>query len=322
MGLSVQFEPARSYAKNVVFIDGITRSGKFWMVHFLYQIENIEHVRHDPTMDHVAVASFFKMIGDNVAISLLQGMLNRQLYENLIGRNLNFRYADSSSVLKNPDLQKYLMRVIGPDRDPQETFSELKESNNWFVFLVHDWLSHLKIQLEAFPAMKLIRVERNLIDLVYAWYSKGIGRDRMAFGIRIKSNYGSVPWFAFPWLDSFDSLCEMDRIILSILTLHQKAKETYETLSISHKKQVLFTSYEEMAGTPLDTINDIATFLGTSVRDSVWTFIEEKVFRERNRSNLTASREVKKQFIQERASHEVFSRLEDSVTKYENSQLS
>jgi hypothetical protein len=317
---NIQFSPTDCLSNNIVFVDGITRSGKFWLVNFLHQIENMEHVRHDPTMDHIAVANFFKLIDDNVAVSLLQSMLDRQAYETLIGRNLNLRYADSSSVFKNPDLQKYLIRVFGPDIDPQLVYRESKENNSWFVFLAHDWLSHLRIQYEAFPTMKLIRVERNPVDLVNAWYTKGIGRDRMNFGIRIKGTSGSVPWFTYPWLDSFDTLCEMDRIILSILTLESLAKETYRSLPVMQQQQILFVSYETMASSPLNEIKTIAEFLQTSVRNSVSSFVAGNIFQKRGMANLTSSRELKMQFIQKHASTEMFQRLEEAAEEYEQSQ--
>jgi hypothetical protein len=56
-------------------------------------------------------------------------------------------------------------------------------------------LSILGVQHESFPGIKIIRVEGNPVDLVYAWLDTRIGLGQMAFGHRLNYNNKTYPFF-------------------------------------------------------------------------------------------------------------------------------
>ena len=313
----IEFAGASPLAKNLIFIDGITRSGKFWLANLLNHLSAVEQFRQDPSMDHIAVISHFNLVKEDAAISLLQDMVNSHVFETAIGRNINFRYADSSSIFKNPNLQNYLIRVFGANTDPRKVFDELKSDYRYFVFITHDWLSHLSIQLKAFPEMKLIRIERNPIDLAYAWYTTGIGRNRMFFSQRVKGIKGSVPWFAHNWLDDFEEMGEMDRTIKSILLLDPTARSAFESLPSDQQSKILFTSFESLAGYPMDTAEKIAEFIKTKVNDSIQAFISQPAFMKKTSMRIKEARKEKLLFIKDCASPNLFSLIKKAGEDYE-----
>lgn len=304
--------------KNLVFIDGITRSGKFWLANLINHLDAVEHFRHDPSLDYISIISHFNQIKREAAIGLMQDIVNRHIFENAVGRNINFRVADSSSIYKNPNLQEYLMRVARQDMNPDEVLKELQEGDRQFVFIAHDWLSVLDMQLDAFPKMKLIRMERNPVDLVYAWYSTKIGLDRMFFSCRVKgAGVESVPWFAYNWLSKFDEMSDMDRIIKSILFLDDSAKSTYDSLPVEHRSQIHFTSYEMLSDIPAEEAQRIAGFMGVKTTDSVSSFISQSAFRERSIDRIRKARKEKLVKIQENASSELFLMIEKAGREYD-----
>ncbi len=318
---SLKFAPAEPLARNLSFIDGITRSGKFWLANLLHHFDDVEHIRHDPTVDHVSVMYHLGMIREDAAVSLLQDIVNRHIYENAIGRNTNFRFADHSSVYHSPKLQDYLMRVAGPDVFPRQVFEELKRGGRHSMFIAHDWLSIPEVQIKAFPGMKLLRIERNPVDLVNAWYSTKIGLDRMFFSCRVKGSKGSVPWFAYEWRDEFDSMAEFDRIIRAILWLDDTARSAYDRLSAARGKRIFFTSYEAMAVRPLEEAEKIAAFLGTRTSDTLQAYVLQQPFRERTGDQIQKARKKKLKTIRENASKSWYDRLKQAGDSYEERRM-
>ncbi len=313
----LRFAPAESLARNLAFIDGITRSGKFWLANLLHHFEDVEHIRHDPAVDHVSVMYYLGMIREDAAVSLLRDIVNRHTYENAIGRNVNFRFADHSSVYHSPKLQDYLMRVSGPDVFPRKVFEKLRRGSRYSMFIAHDWLSTPTVQIKAFPKMKLLRIERNPVDLVNAWHSTKIGMDRMFFNCRVHGLKGSVPWFAHEWRDEFDSMAEMDRIIRAVLWLDEAARSTYRILPELNQKMIFFTAYEVMAVKPLEEAEKIAAFLGTRTSDTLQAYVLQKPFRERTGSQILKARQGKLKIIREKASKPWYKRLVQAGDAYE-----
>jgi len=316
MQKKIKFASDKLHLKNLIFIDGITRSGKFWLANFLNHLDRTEHTKHDQFMDHISIANYLGCMEDEAAVSILRAKVLLYTYEISIGRNLNFRYSDSSSVFKNPKLQDYLLRTFSPDRKQEEVFNEVADSERIFVFLAHDWLSYLKIQLEAFDQMRIVRIERNPIDLVYAWFSTGIGLNRMAFSYRIESSRGSAPWFAYQWLESFEEMTDMDRIIRSILFLSKSAQENYKGLADENKNKIIFTSYERLANNPLSEAERIAKFLKTTVNPTIPTLINQNIFNERDYKSLLKTRQNKIKIIEKHATPQMAKALWAAEEEY------
>jgi hypothetical protein len=312
---SIQKYNNQQKSNNVLFVDGITRSGKFWLGNLLIHFDRMEHIQHHPAMDVCVHMNRLGMINDKAAAVMLRNEAQSHVYEMAIGRNINFRAADSSSVYKNPNFQTYLQRVAGKDVVFREVMAAIQSGDRIFLFIVHDWLCNAGLCFQAFVQPKVISIERNPIDLVYAWYKKGLG-DRRAFSACLENKNGPLPWFVYKWIDEYESLNEMDRIIKSIAGLRGMAEEAFKNLPSGGKKRIIFTSYEAFAVQPRIEAEKIGNFLGTKLMATAESFFSQPIFKQRNKDSLIKSRKKKASEIKKQASRVCFSLLSDLNKQY------
>lgn len=305
----IQFSSFGAFSKNMVFIDGITRSGKFWMGNLMSHMENVDHFRHEPAFDTVSTIFHLGGMTEDAAVLLLQNMANQHVYQNMVGRNLNCKAEDSSSIYRNPNVQEYLLRMASPIGSQQEIVQGLQESGRIFPIVAHDWLSHLGPHFKAFPGMKLVRMERSPLDLAYGWYSTGLANGRMFFSDRIDSTTGGMPWFCHEWADEFDDLSPVERIIKSILYLYHSAQEVYEKLGSAQRADILFTSYEGLAHQPAVEAERIASFMGTEVSVTLDAYIASPAFIKRSLKSIRDKRNEKLVELSQSASSELIEEL-------------
>jgi hypothetical protein len=306
----------KTFNSKVLVIDGITRSGKFWLMNFLHHLRGVEHACHEPVLDHIIVAAKFGLMDEGTAIGLIQGVIDRSVYKTKIGRDLNCKISDSSSVLNRPDLAEYLQRMLSPAKGVAELIRVGAETQAWFPFITHDVLSQEDFIFRALPNGMVVRVNRHPVDLVYAWYKKGLGRSDMQFDIRIDRNGVSVPWFCAGFLDGFNAASEMDRIILSINFLISSSEEACAKLKQELESRIYHTSYERLGSQPTVEINKIASFLGVEVRETFNSFVLDDIFKTREIISIKRARLNKMTFIKSIATREAFLKLVAMADRY------
>src|SRR3989344_7801208 len=101
--------------ENLLIIEGITRSGKFLLANILSGIEEIEPVQYSGLLEQIPFLVSFGLIEQNTAKQLLRCEVDMRCYEMLIGRNLNYRLSDKSSIYNIPNYRKFLARTKIPD---------------------------------------------------------------------------------------------------------------------------------------------------------------------------------------------------------------
>ncbi len=297
--------------ENVVFIDGISRAGKFWLANMLIHLDRMEHMQCLHTADLCTWFNLLGLLTDMSAVKLFQAEVDNHIHEITIGRNINFRLTDSSSIYKNPNLQEYLHRIYGGDIGHREIEERVNGSNRFYLFIIHEMLCNGKICFKAFPKAKIIRIERNPVDLVYAWYKKGHGKTIAEHRnlIEIVGKKRPQPCWAYNWEQEYQELCEMDRIIKSIATFIQMTKSTLDSLPEISKKRICFTSYEFIATQPRKEAQKISVFLNTKPLSSIELFFSDKIFQQRDRKTIKKSRTEKLLTIKNMATRKMFSLL-------------
>src|SRR3989338_4541636 len=185
---------------NLLLVDGIVRSGKFWLANMLIHYENMEHMQSSWMLEMCSYMNKLGELSDNATISLLQNEVEKRMLEMKSGRYINFRLADSSSIYRSPNLHVYLERICGKGGSLAEIADEIKKNKKLFVFITHDWLCNIDTCFKALPQMRVIRMQRNPIDLVYAWHIKKMGNANTYHG-RIEINNTPLPWFAYNWFE-------------------------------------------------------------------------------------------------------------------------
>ncbi|MBN3039645.1 MAG: sulfotransferase domain-containing protein [Candidatus Omnitrophica bacterium] len=303
----------------LIVVDGITRSGKFWLTNMLMYFQNLEYAHHFRIMDLFIYMNKTSKLSDNAAVSLLQHEARMHMWEVALGRNINMRQLDSSCVCKGPKADIYKKR-ISKECGQNISIEDVFKGDNYFVFVGHDWLTNSSLCFKAYPKIKIIRMERNPIDLVYAWYKKGLGKEEN-HDCRLKNKSGPRPWFTYDWQVEFSRLCEIDKIIHSIYSLDLLTKRSLESLEPDLKSKIFFTSYELVAIEAKKEASKLCQFLNTRQMDDIEEFYSQDYFKTRDRGAILGSRKGKLELIKSLASDKALSLLLKLDQDYKNTGL-
>lgn len=306
-----------SIPPNLLAIDGITRSGKFWLAELVTYFEGMEPVLHEPALDFISIKAHFGELEKSGAAELFRNIVSHKCFITSLGRNLNTRLGDSSSIYRHPRREVFLNRAHQIRDAEFEKVKVVDFSKVTYPLLAHDWMSVWGVQADALPDMKLIRVERNPVDLVYAWLDTGIGLKDMAFSHRFLLDGKSLPWFARDFGHGFEGLVEVDRIIGSIAFLFDSALPAIQRQLDSTDGTLLVTSYERLGSNLLEEVERISSHLGLRPLPEMEGFVATQSRKGREKAALDDARAGKLEKLKLIASRDGLDQLLDLANRYE-----
>jgi len=257
--------------ENILFISGLTRSGKALLCPIISGFNNTEKVSVNFFLEQIPTLNYLGEINTHTSKFLLRSGMNRAIYDNAIGRNANFRPDDFTSVWKNKNPMEYVKRLSEPDGD--EVLLKLNSQNKIYPMMVHNGLWHSKIWFNAFPSLKFIHMQRNPIEIIYSWIGKGYGGSfyNSPRSDIVTFNYKGeiLPYYAFGWEKEWLGLKDVDRIIFMVNHIRNCHQESYNQLDKELKKRILFIKHKSITSNPDESLLEIANFIGESASTSM-----------------------------------------------------
>lgn len=268
------------FVENLLIIEGITRSGKFLVANIINGLEDIEPAQYSVLLEQIPFLALYDFIEKKTAQQLIRCEIDIRSYDMLIGRNLNQRLSDKSSIYNIPDYQKFLDRTKGPEGTV--VLKDFQKKRIYSPFILHESMTNISIYFETFPKAKCIAIQRNPLELAYSWYKRGLtkrwGTDPILFQIPLAKHTGNkiFPWFAIGWEDIYLKSSEIDRAILSIKSLTQMAQKSYKNLPPNFKNSILIVNFESLISSPGSEIERISKFLGKKVLPQMKTILKRE----------------------------------------------
>ena len=257
----------QNFLKNLVFITGLTRSGKTMLAPIVSSFDRVEHVAMNYLMEQVPMMHVLGRIPDETASCLMRYAVDNMFYDLTIGRNLNLRFGDLSSVWRSSQPFHYLKRLFAKEGDA--ALGSIMKRNPLFLLMVHDALWHADIYCKSFPEMKVIHITRHPIDMVHNWYGKDYGGNffenprNATLNIEWKSK--SLPYYAAGWEQAYLNMSEIDRIIYMVQRLEDNHRKKYNSLPESTRRKIKIIPFEKMVTDHKPVLRDISEFLGTAL---------------------------------------------------------
>src|SRR3989344_6802612 len=109
--------PRKPLVKNLLVIEGVSRSGKFLLSDLLAGFADIEPVQTHVSLEHIPIFEKLGMIDAEAAREFLRCEIDVYSYEMLIGRTLNLRKSDKSAIFNHPRVKEFPGRT--EDANPQ-----------------------------------------------------------------------------------------------------------------------------------------------------------------------------------------------------------
>ena len=102
----------KHFLKNLILVTGTHTSGKSMVSPVVASFSNVEMLRKIYYLDQLSILYSFKKIDLEIARFFGQHILDLSYYEQLIGRNLNFRVEDETSVYQSKNPKLYKKRIL------------------------------------------------------------------------------------------------------------------------------------------------------------------------------------------------------------------
>ncbi len=265
-----------SYTKNVVIIGGTTRSGKSMLGPIISSFERAENTLMHYVLEQIPMLHNLGLMDETVGVYLMRYGVDFMLYDNMIGRNANFRPTDMTSIWNARQPKLYFDRLSKPEGDA--AYEEINSLNPIMVMILHKSLWHADFILKAYPDGKLVHSDRHPIDLVHSWHRKGYGRDisksRRNGVLMFDFDNRPVPYYAIGIEKEYMNCVDMDRIICMLKNAIDKNTRAMEALNPDEAERVLRIPFEKIVTAPDPIVAQLCEFLDT--RSSLHTALALK----------------------------------------------
>jgi hypothetical protein len=309
------FKPAAF--KNVLFIDGISRSGKKLTCRILSNLIDVDYFQYRSIIEKICYLHEIGEMSDSVAAPLIQVVADEAIYCRAIGRDLNTRPSDQTSVLNAFDKEIYLER--SNLQDGAEAMDRFNITGRIATFHVHHAMPSVTLLFTAFPQLKMVHAKRHPVDLAVEWLRRGwgsrMGSDPLAFALLLDSGSNPVPWFAHDWAEEYLKMTEAERCIQSIISIQNANEQGYQNLSEDQKSRVYRFPFEHLVTETSRIITDFSQLLSTQPHESMPELLGEE---QCPRTLSIEDRRAGLQVLESNASEEVIAHLMAASLAYEN----
>jgi|LakMenEpi03Aug12_release.lakeMendotaPanAssembly.Ray.scaffolds.fasta_scaffold293421_2 hypothetical protein len=268
---TLEFTAREQLVKNPLIIDGFSRSGKFVLGQLVASLENVEFIQNPFVLETVLYLARLNKIDLDVAKILCQTDCDLNTYNMIIGRNLNTRLDDMSTIHNSSNPEKFLQRAA--TKNTIELLESYMKNNSLPLYIIHEGLCNANLIFNFYPGSKIINLQRDPVSLIFSWYKRGwgtrFGTDPTSFSISFNSSFKPSPWFAVDWKPSYGDLSVIDRIVKSIFTLTRYAKMEYELLTSNQKSQLLLIDFRDLLTKPDATIKILSLFVNRDIDENI-----------------------------------------------------
>lgn len=252
-----------SFLNEVLFVDGQPSSGKVLMSKILESYEGIEKSMVDTSVSYVIDLKTMKLISDDTFKALIKTIIDEKIYYLSVGRDVNFRLKDGTSVFKNPFFLRYIKRAMDGERG--DVLERIIRENTMFQEMLHCGMIECNLLQQAFKnRMKYIYVDRNPIDLLYysikREFGKRIGMDMCDFQLTYKTSKTVFPKFAIGNEDIYDNGNDIDRAIIMTDYCDRLSFDAYYKLK--KKDNFLIIDFDNLIKEPKNISIYLEDFLG------------------------------------------------------------
>jgi hypothetical protein len=305
----------RHFLKNLVLVTGTHTSGKSMISPIVASLSNVEILRKIYYLDQLSILYNFKKINLEIARFLGQHILDLSYYEQLIGRNLNFRVEDETSVYqsKNPDL--YKKRIVS--KRGANILAYHAKIRTHMLLDAHDGIWFYKFWKNLrIKNLKIINIHRNPIDIVHSWINSDLGIAEKQILCQIPlicKNNKIKPFYLYNNFTANNLINKTELVIDMVDECVRKEIISYKT--IKNKKQILRINFDNFAINTNFYVNKICNFLNLKK-----TKFTKKILKKENLPRILDKHERKEKLekIMSKISKKKFKKLLNLEIFYNN----
>ena len=247
--------------KKLVVVDGLPGCGKTMLSAVVSSLKRVEILKYSYEIETLCLMNHFKKIDISTAKSMIQFQLDLILYNQTMGRELNFRFSDLSSVFKSVNKGSYFKRIFGPG---DEQVPAMIQKNKPILHLVTHCLSSFSIPIiEILEGdMLFINFHRDPLYMIKQnlWNMGNLNNTNRDFNLHYKYNSKKIPYFYF---GQEERMLKANPKEKAIFFLEWCRKNALKNTKLSSLKNVYELTFESFVEDPLKHILKIEKILNT-----------------------------------------------------------
>ena len=267
------------FQDNICLLSGCQRSGKSLITAILPSLKKIEIINKEPILGAIFAMYQTGELKNKAANYLISFVLSNVNYANFLGRKINLKKSDETSIYHLLNYKNYLKKITTKSKI---NLRKLK-NNKTIIYDTHNVLLNLGLWSNLNKNIKIINIERHPITLIYSWYKNGFGNFRYSPISQIllyKYKNKLVPYYALKWKKKYIKMRELDRIINIIYYVIRKSDLEYK--KFKNKNKILRIKYENVLKNPHANLKKIEKFLS----------YKSKIFFNRYSKKVNASKKI------------------------------
>ena len=229
-------------------------------------IPDSDQIRFCYTLEYLTAGLWTNQVSVDFAQMSFIKIINEQMYDSAIGRNLNFRKGEISSVDSYVRADYFYSLLSRPDGD--SVLERMQHEKRFTPFFTHDMLLSGEALTSLDLNIKIIEVFRDPISMTYSWIKKSWGSRQITDPRSFKHliSYGGelIPWQAKEISHSWIKASPAERCALTVIWMTRKLMYEFPKYP---KHLVLPVFYDNYAENTLFELNRILLFLN-KVADS------------------------------------------------------
>ncbi len=249
-------------AASVVFVDGMTHSGKQLVAQLFSTIDRGELCIFNQEAENLCIAHAFGKVTCDAASAIISLAADTDLYNLMISRYINFRSTDETGVQFNLSSKRYKKRLYEPDGDI--VVARIAKERPILSYMTHHMFGISSPMFNAFhERLKLFVVcVRHPLWIIDLWCKKKwrsrIARDPREFQMCCTDGRANVPWFAGKWIPDYLRLKPVEQAIRILDCFHKSYRERLSKMSTCDRKKVYFLPFETFVSHPWPFIQKFA----------------------------------------------------------------
>ena len=261
--MSLEIRKFNPETPDVIVVDGLWGSGKSLIAPIVASLRGVGGYRIDPNVEYLTtLRTLGKIDQDAYGFLVLNGFILGH-YHNVIGREVNLRTKDDSSVFKNGAGFRTLMKL--PSVGGDSALAEAQRRHSAYFLMTHLLTSVAPTLMGvAEGKVRLINIRRNPLFMVDHWanYLATFERSREAT-LSISWEGSKVPWFAAEWAGEFLEATILERSLLGIARCAAAERLALAKLG-DNRDPVLSMRFDSVLTDPSGTVLALEEFLGRS----------------------------------------------------------
>ena len=281
MALSVSRKP--HLANKIVMIGGLDGCGKTLFAPIISALERVELPTYSYEIEHYCSLNFLQNLSLNAASTLIRMQTDLKLYNMMMGREVNFRPTDLSSVQLYHNPTQYFDRLFKPG---DEAIPDVVRKNNPILnLIIHNILfisdpiwnaledRCVYIEVVRHPLYMVRQVTLNIHKLI---------NSVRYFNICYERENKNYPFWVKGWEDLFDQSSDIERSVHYIDQMTQRVEKAKKVLREKYKANILTIPFEQFVLDPEPWVEKIATSIGSKITENTRNVMfQQKVPREK-----------------------------------------